>query len=743
MKIFLGGTCNDSTWRERLIPMLKINYFNPIVDDWNEKAYKEELRQRKLCDYLLYVITPATTGLYSIAEVIDDVNKHPKKTIFCFLGNDSHKRFTKGQTMSLEKVAVMVKKNGGKVCKNLEEIANYVNRGVKTASEIVAVLIEKEAAEKSEADIQKDQARATLGLATGGAGLVGAGVAGRKISDAGLLDGRIKRYHSTRKSNIPSILDKGIIGSAANAADTYTKENFRAGGLDTSGDKLNDLIYLARNKQTASAVGKTRDVFNATKAVYEQNPSPFFNPALYQQEISSEYRKNKDKSKTLKASIPFSAYQKMNFAENPETLGAKTVKEYVKKRSETSAAPVDKALLKRNFKNITKGTDVIKGDLAPEYLKKSKQYVKNSLPEIGSYIKNNPKRFALGVGAGLGTAALGIGSAYAIKKSLDKSREAKESLDNSAKAASEAITGLIKKEAAMTVPSAEEIKKEHIDDPKTLKDKAKAEMLAKIAGEVNEKDKPKKKYHDAKELGTVFGLGTAANLAYAGNQPNFGRKISDSEVNDILNKAKQSPGLKDLKYQNIPFQKGFIKNVQAAVDPSTSYHYNPSDHSVHSGNNEFLLSHELGHAKDIGRHGTDRAAKAVLARTTIPEAALGVANASLIASRKLRNKIRNSGKVGNKAMDVFENHPWIPLTAQKIPTFAREAVADGHAIHYMYKRRGLKGGLEGAGLSALQLGAGYVAPMAANAALTGYAAKKIMNYQNQKEQEKQREKMRP
>jgi len=33
MKIFLGGTCNESTWRNRIIPMLEIDYFNPVVDD--------------------------------------------------------------------------------------------------------------------------------------------------------------------------------------------------------------------------------------------------------------------------------------------------------------------------------------------------------------------------------------------------------------------------------------------------------------------------------------------------------------------------------------------------------------------------------------------------------------------------------------------------------------------------------------------------------------------------------------
>ncbi len=36
-KVFLGGTCNESTWRDRLIKLLKINYFNPVVKDWTPK----------------------------------------------------------------------------------------------------------------------------------------------------------------------------------------------------------------------------------------------------------------------------------------------------------------------------------------------------------------------------------------------------------------------------------------------------------------------------------------------------------------------------------------------------------------------------------------------------------------------------------------------------------------------------------------------------------------------------------
>lgn len=81
-KVFLGGTCNNSTWRDKLIPLLKIDYFNPVVDDWTPECQDEEIRQRESCDYCLYTITPKMTGVYSIAEVVDDSNKRPEKNYF-------------------------------------------------------------------------------------------------------------------------------------------------------------------------------------------------------------------------------------------------------------------------------------------------------------------------------------------------------------------------------------------------------------------------------------------------------------------------------------------------------------------------------------------------------------------------------------------------------------------------------------------------------------------------------------
>jgi hypothetical protein len=127
-KVFLGGTWNDSKWRKKLIKLLNINYFDPIVDEWNEEAIAEEIKQRKMCDYLLYVITPKMKGVYSIAEVVDDSNKKPNKTIFCYLDKEGDKEFDEHQIKSLEQVGKMIEENGGIFYKTLEDVAQFLNK---------------------------------------------------------------------------------------------------------------------------------------------------------------------------------------------------------------------------------------------------------------------------------------------------------------------------------------------------------------------------------------------------------------------------------------------------------------------------------------------------------------------------------------------------------------------------------------------------------------------------------------
>lgn len=107
--------------------MLKIDYFNPVVDDWTSDDQQEEEKQKEICDYCLYTITPKITGLYSIAEVTDDSNKKPEKTILCILEEDDGICFNEGQKKSLDIIGKMVFNNGGTVFYNLENTAEYLN----------------------------------------------------------------------------------------------------------------------------------------------------------------------------------------------------------------------------------------------------------------------------------------------------------------------------------------------------------------------------------------------------------------------------------------------------------------------------------------------------------------------------------------------------------------------------------------------------------------------------------------
>ena len=127
MEVFLGGTCNDSTWREELIPMLECDYFNPVVKEWNEDAQKLEIHKRQTCEFVLYVITPKMTGVYSIAEVVEDSNKRPQQTLFCIIENDDNNEFTEHQLKSLMMVKNLVRNNNARVFDTLEDVANFLN----------------------------------------------------------------------------------------------------------------------------------------------------------------------------------------------------------------------------------------------------------------------------------------------------------------------------------------------------------------------------------------------------------------------------------------------------------------------------------------------------------------------------------------------------------------------------------------------------------------------------------------
>lgn len=130
-KVFLGGTWNNSKWRDTLIPLIQIDKFNPIVENWTAECQEiEETEKEYNCDVHLYVITSEMSGVYSIAEVVDSVHNKTKKTILHVIPDG----FSKGQLMSLEVVVNLVKKRGGiaYIDSDLMRTARVINNSFKT-----------------------------------------------------------------------------------------------------------------------------------------------------------------------------------------------------------------------------------------------------------------------------------------------------------------------------------------------------------------------------------------------------------------------------------------------------------------------------------------------------------------------------------------------------------------------------------------------------------------------------------
>lgn len=130
MKVFLGGTCSGWKWRNKLQPLLKCDYYNPIVENWSEEDRLREVHEREISDYVLYGITNGIKGVYSIAEVVDDSNKRPEKTLFLNLYKEDDSSYTKQMTCSLKAVENLLKENGVKVFTGINainEVAEFLN----------------------------------------------------------------------------------------------------------------------------------------------------------------------------------------------------------------------------------------------------------------------------------------------------------------------------------------------------------------------------------------------------------------------------------------------------------------------------------------------------------------------------------------------------------------------------------------------------------------------------------------
>jgi predicted TIM-barrel enzyme len=108
-KVFLGGTCAETTWRDELIKAINIKYFNPIVENWtSDCVITENIEKEFQCNIHLYVLTSEMQGVYSIAEAVQSSLSKNKFTILHVIPSG----FSEGQLRSLEAVCSLISGNG-------------------------------------------------------------------------------------------------------------------------------------------------------------------------------------------------------------------------------------------------------------------------------------------------------------------------------------------------------------------------------------------------------------------------------------------------------------------------------------------------------------------------------------------------------------------------------------------------------------------------------------------------------
>ncbi|XP_071947867.1 uncharacterized protein [Antedon mediterranea] len=71
-QVFLGGSCNPTTWRHDIaIPLLKqygLTYYNPQVDEWDPHLIEVEEQAKQLAQLLVFVIDNTTRSTASLVE---------------------------------------------------------------------------------------------------------------------------------------------------------------------------------------------------------------------------------------------------------------------------------------------------------------------------------------------------------------------------------------------------------------------------------------------------------------------------------------------------------------------------------------------------------------------------------------------------------------------------------------------------------------------------------------------------
>ena len=108
-KVFLGGTCGTSSWRESFCDG-SIDVFDPVVPDWTPECQLEEDKQKDICTFHLYGLTKEQSGCYTFFEIADSIRKHKHVVLLVLdiLQNDKMKSTVEKIIKDLEKDSVPI-----------------------------------------------------------------------------------------------------------------------------------------------------------------------------------------------------------------------------------------------------------------------------------------------------------------------------------------------------------------------------------------------------------------------------------------------------------------------------------------------------------------------------------------------------------------------------------------------------------------------------------------------------------
>lgn len=118
--IFLGGTCNQSTWRDQLTAPEGFQFFNPQLPagiEWEKHHQDAEDEAKKTATVQVYVITPEITGVFSIAELVAMAFTDPKHLVVGIIG-----KYEPFMQKSMDAVARLVQEHGVYVARTIEDV---------------------------------------------------------------------------------------------------------------------------------------------------------------------------------------------------------------------------------------------------------------------------------------------------------------------------------------------------------------------------------------------------------------------------------------------------------------------------------------------------------------------------------------------------------------------------------------------------------------------------------------------